>query len=247
MKRFEADRNLLIGTSGWSYDHWHGPFYPEHVPREHWLEYYARYFRSVEINNSFYRLPSESTLRSWYDAVPADFVFTVKASRFITHMKKLKDAEQSVPAFLQRISALGDKLGPVLMQLPPHWHFNAQRLRSFLDSLSDDFSYTFEFRDPSWLNEQCYALLSEHNAAFCIYELDDFQSPKAITADFVYVRLHGPERAYQGSYETRTLKSWAQEFSRWHRQGLSVYCYFDNDQFGYAAQNALELKSIIEK
>ncbi len=242
-----AHGNILIGTSGWSYDHWCGPFYPEALPTEHWLEYYARYFRSVEVNNSFYQLPTEKTLQNWCNAVPAGFVFTVKASRFITHMKKLKDSEQSMSTFLQRISVLGDRLGPVLLQLPPRWHFNAQRLASFINSLSSDFRYAFEFRDQSWLNEQTYALLSQHGVAFCIYELDGFLSPKEITTDFVYVRLHGPGEAYQGSYNTRTLSGWAGAFSTWLAQGRSIYCYFDNDQAGYAAQNALDLNSTLEK
>ncbi len=239
--------NILIGTSGWSYDHWQGPFYPENLPHEAWLKYYAGHFLSVEINNSFYRLPDKKTLQHWHDSVPADFVFTAKASRYITHMKKLKDPLESISAFFERISVLEDKLGPVLFQLPPHWGFNPQRLAAFLEALSSEFRYAFEFRDHSWLTEQTYELLSRYGAAFCIYELDRFLSPKKLTTDFVYVRLHGPNGPYQGSYDTRTLSGWAGAFSTWSAQNHTIYCYFDNDQAGYAAHNAQHLQSMLLK
>lgn len=242
-----ADRKMFIGTSGWSYDHWQGPFYPEKLASEERLQYYAERFKSVEINNSFYHLPDEETLRKWHDIVPDDFVFTAKGSRYITHMKKLKDPEASVSKFLQRISRLEEKLGPLLFQLPPRWHFNEQRLADFLAALSDEFRYAFEFRDPSWINEQTCELLARHQAAFCIYELDGFLSPKEITTDFVYVRLHGPGGPYQGDYDQGTLSGWAGAFSTWLGQDLAVHCYFDNDQAGYAARNALSLQSMLQK
>jgi len=237
---------VLVGTSGWSYEHWQGVFYPEELPADHWLAYYAQRFSSVEINNSFYHLPRKKTLRRWRDAVPDDFVFCAKASRYITHMKKLKDPAKSVSAFFGRISALGDKLGPVLFQLPPNWRFNAQRLSAFLEALSSEFRYAFEFRDHSWLNDETYALLARHDAAFCIYELDGFLSPREVTTDFVYVRLHGPDGPYQGSYDTRVLSGWAGAFSTWSAGGKAVYCYFDNDQAGYAANNALSLHAMLQ-
>jgi len=238
---------LLIGTSGWSYDHWSGPFYPEHLPSRERLPYYAERFRSVEINNAFYQLPDENTLRHWRDAVPRDFVFTVKASRYITHMKKLKDPAHSVSNFFHRISVLDDRLGPILFQLPPRWRFNPGRLGDFLDALGGGFRYAFEFRDPSWLNQEAFDLLAQHGAALCIYELDGFLSPKEITADFVYLRLHGPEGAYRGSYDQQTLSGWAGAFSQWRGQGRDLYCYFDNDQAGYAALNALSLRSMMDR
>ena len=232
-----------VGTSGWSYAHWKGPFYPQHLTASRMLEYYAQRFHCVEINNSFYRLPEEQTLRRWYDCTPDDFCFTVKASRYITHMKKLGEPLKTVPVLLDRVSALGDKLGPILFQLPPRWQFNGARLSEFLDTLSQDFRYAFEFRDHSWLNEYTFELLSRHAAAFCIYELDGFISPKQITADFIYVRLHGPDGAYQGKYDERTLAGWADAFSTWARDGQAVYCFFDNDQHGYAVQDALHLQA----
>jgi len=238
---------IYIGTSGWSYDHWKGPFYPKALPTDQMLEHYAQHFRSVEINSSFYRLPDRKTLRHWYDSTPNDFLFTAKASRYITHMKKLKDPLESAPAFLERISLLKDKLGPVLFQLPPRWHFNIERLGAFLDSLGNGFRYAFEFRDHSWLNREALELLTRHNAAFCIYELEGFSTQEVITADFIYVRLHGPDGAYQGSYSHKALSTWAETFTGWVLQGKQVYCYFDNDQLGYAAINADRLQKILSQ
>lgn len=238
---------ILIGTSGWSYDHWRGVFYPEELPVARRLAYYAEKFQSVEINSSFYHLPRKKTLRQWRDAVPDGFVFSAKASRYVTHMKKLREPEKSLHTFLDRIGVLEDKLGPVLFQLPPNWRFNVQRLAAFLAELSSEFSYAFEFRDRSWLNDETYALLARHNAAFCIYDLDGFLSPKKSTADFVYVRLHGPDGPYQGSYDTRALSGWAGAFSAWSAHDRRVYCYFDNDQAGYAARNAMSLSAMLRE
>ena len=237
---------IRIGTSGWSYDHWVGPFYPQDLAGDKRLAYYAEHFASVEINNSFYNLPSEKTLRAWRETVGREFVFSVKASRYITHMKKLKDPEQSVTTFLERIDALEDRLGPILFQLPPHWGFNPERLKGFLDALPDRFRYSFELRDHSWHNEEAYALLASHDAAFCIYDLDGFLSPKQVTTDFAYVRLHGPDGKYQGDYDASTLSGWAGAFSTWARQGTDVYCYFDNDDSGYAALNAARLAGMLD-
>jgi len=238
-------RQIHIGTSGWSYKHWKGPFYPGHLADERMLAYYAGHFRTTEINTSFYHLPARETLKLWHESTPADFLFSVKASRYITHMKKLKDPGQSVSAFLQRIRILGDKLGPILFQLPPRWRFNKERLAAFLDALSAEFSYAFEFRDRSWLNEETRELLSRYGAAFCIYELDGFLSPKEITSNLVYVRLHGPGGPYRGSYNDECLTGWAGDFARWTAQGHAVFCYFDNDERGYAARNAMRLRAML--
>jgi len=234
-----------IGTSGWSYDHWKGPFYPADLPDADMLDHYLKHFRSVEINNSFYHLPQRRTLAQWHDMTPADFVFSVKASRYITHMKKLNDAKASTRKFFERVTALENKLGPVLFQLPPRWQFNEERLEQFLGALSGDFRYTFEFRDQSWINDRCLELLARFDAAFCIYELDSYLSPKHITTDFIYIRLHGPGGAYQGNYDTRTLSSWAGAISTWTDKGFKVYCYFDNDEGGYAALNGLRLREML--
>ncbi|MGD2111878.1 MAG: DUF72 domain-containing protein [Gammaproteobacteria bacterium] len=238
--------NLCIGTSGWSYPHWRGPFYPRDLPGGRLLEFYARHLRSTEINNSFYQLPQAQTLRQWRDVVPRDFVFAVKASRFITHMKKLRDPEASTARFLQRVRTLGRRLGPILYQLPPHWRFDESRLAQLLETLPDSRRHAFEFRDRSWHDRRCYRLLRDHNAAFCIYDLDGFVSPRQVTADFVYVRLHGPNGPYQGRYTARTLAGWAGAFSTWLAMDKDVYCYFDNDEAGYAIEDALRLQRMLE-
>ena len=232
---------FLIGTSGWSYPHWHGPFYPRDMRHGCELAYYAGHFDSVEINSTFYRLPDRSMLRTWRDAVPGDFVFAVKASRYITHMKKLSAPGAALKTFFRRIEALGDKLGPVLFQLPPHWHCNPQRLASFLGSLSSHFRYAFEFRDQSWLTCEIYELLARRNAGLCIYELGKFRSPILVTSKLVYVRLHGPSAPYQGCYDRHALARWAKRIRAWSSEGQSACCYFDNDQLAYAALNARDL------
>jgi uncharacterized protein YecE (DUF72 family) len=239
-----SEQTIYIGTSGWQYDHWQEPFYPEDLPKSRFLEFYAEHFQTVEINNSFYQLPSAETLTHWREATPPEFRFSVKASRYITHMKKLKDPAEPVSNFLKRVELLADKLGPILFQLPPNWHFNRERLSSFLEVLPGDFKYTFELRDPSWLNPDAYELLATHNAAFCIYEFNGRLSPKEITADFIYIRLHGPDGPYQGRYDISVLAGWAGALSTWSSQGRQIYCYFDNDQAGYAVQNALQLQQM---
>jgi uncharacterized protein YecE (DUF72 family) len=236
---------IHIGTSGWHYDHWRGPFYPEDLAKRDFLEYYMRRFHTVEINNSFYQLPKDKTLALWRETVPKGFVFTVKASRYITHMKKLKDPEDSLATFLQRVEALDDKLGPILFQLPPRWRFNPKRLHDFLSALPQGRRYAFEFRDPSWYESEAYEALCEHGAAFCMYELGGRLSPKKVTADFIYIRLHGPGDAYQGQYESGVLAGWAGAVSTWARQGKEIFCYFDNDEAGYAARDAARLQEMV--
>jgi uncharacterized protein YecE (DUF72 family) len=236
---------IHIGTSGWHYAHWKGPFYPADMRPEDFLEFYVRRFHTVEINNSFYRLPDKKTFLDWSRSVPGNFIFSVKASRYITHMKKLKDPEQPVARFMENVAALRDKLGPVLFQLPPNWNVNTERLRSFLEALPGDQRYAFEFRDTSWFDQDVYDLLAGSGAAFCIYELEGSISPKKVTAGFVYVRLHGPGGKYRGQYDARTLSGWAGAFSVWASKGKDVYCYFDNDEAGYAAQDAMKLQEMV--
>jgi uncharacterized protein YecE (DUF72 family) len=199
----------------------------------------------VEINNSFYRLPQKKTFEQWRNTVPSGFIFAVKASRFITHMKKLKDPETALATFMERISGLGEKLGPILFQLPPYWRLNLERLEVFLAALPNGYRYAFEFRDPTWFHPAVYQALAEHEAAFCLYELAGLRSPIELTADFTYLRLHGPGDAYSGCYPTETLKQWADAFLNWAKASKEVYCYLDNDELGYAAQNAAELKNLV--
>jgi len=238
---------IHIGTSGWHYDHWQGPFYPAELPSGAWLAYYAEHLATVEVNNSFYQLPEAETLRNWRATAPEGFMFAAKASRYMTHMKKLKDPQDPLATFLGRMDELGDRLGPILFQLPPNWKLNRERLHAFLKTLPNAYRFAFEFRDPSWFDERVYDMLAQHNAAFCIYELNGRLAPKKITADWTYVRLHGPGDAYQGNYDMQTLAGWMGAFSSWMHQGKEVYCYFDNDQAGYAVQNALALQEMAGK
>jgi uncharacterized protein YecE (DUF72 family) len=237
--------SLYIGTSGWHYEHWKGPFYEPDLADDRLLEDYARQFGSVEINNSFYRLPPSKTFEEWRESVPEGFVFAVKASRFITHMKKLKEPRQPLAQLMENAGYLGTKLGPVLFQLPPRWRLNLERLRSFLGTLPKGQRFAFEFRDHSWIDEHVLSALSERGAAFCIFDLDGWLSPREVTADFVYIRLHGPDGPYRGQYSTRTLAGWAGAISTWSSQGKDVYCYFDNDESGYAPQDALRLRDMV--
>jgi len=236
---------LWIGTSGWHYPHWVGPFYPPGLRAAQFLEYYAARFRSVEINNSFYQLPSVADLRRWKSAVPEGFLFAVKASRYITHMKKLKDPAVTCQKFFDRVAALEEALGPVLFQLPPRWRVDTERLAAFLEGLPGGLRYAFEFRDPSWFNAEVEALLQQHGAAVCIFDLAGYLSPRLVTAGFVYVRLHGPAGRYQGTYSSQTLAGWARQIEAWRRSGRDVYCYFDNDEAGYAIRDARRLAEMV--
>lgn len=232
---------INIGTSGWHYLHWKGPYYPDDLSPLKFLEYYMEDFSTVEINNTFYKLPKASTLKNWKKAVPKNFVFSVKMSRYITHTKKLKDPKTPLRKFFSRIKHLKGNLGIILIQLPPHWSLNFERLNSFVKALPKGYRFAFEFRQESWLCDEVFALLKKHGHAFCIYEFDRMKTDKIITAKFVYIRLHGPKGAYQGKYSSRALSTWAKDIKRWRRQGKEIFCYFDNDEKGYAPQNALTL------
>ena len=214
---------------------------------EEFLPFYARHFGTVEINNTFYHLPASHTLREWEKETPHNFLFTCKGSRFITHMKKLKDPEQSIERFLETITVLRHKRGPILFQLPPRWRMNVLRLEEFLKVLPKTFRYAFEFRDESWFAQPVYDLLTKYHAAFCLYHLAGRWAPEIVTTDFVYIRLHGPGKAYQGRYHFQTLRLWANKCYSWAESGKNVYCYFDNDQEGYAPINALALQTRVQR
>lgn len=235
-----------IGTSGWHYSHWRGPFYPTDLAPGRMLRWYADSFDTVEINNSFYRLPTTAALETWCRETPEQFCFAVKASRYITHNLKLKNPEQANENFLSQIEILGKRLGPILFQLPPGWKLNLDRLEEFLRVLPKTHRYTFEFRNPTWQVREVYETLRRHGAALCIHEIAGFQCPIEVTADFTYIRLHGPGKEYQGDYSQSTLRTWAQRIERWHMELAHVFLYFDNDQSGFAAKNALELKRMVE-
>ncbi|HLN98552.1 MAG TPA: DUF72 domain-containing protein [Pyrinomonadaceae bacterium] len=235
---------VYVGTSGWHYKHWRSVFYPIDLPASEMLRFYARHFDTVELNNSFYHLPTPATFDAWRDNSPDKFVFAVKGSRFITHMKKLKDPESSTEKFFLNAGRLERKLGPILFQLPPRWNVNVERLANFLDALPAGHQYVVEFRDESWLVPQVYDLLQRHNTAFCIHDLGGRQTPLELTAGFTYIRFHGPTAAkYSGSYSLRALENWADTISLWRNSGRTVYVYFNNDAGGAAIENASTLKT----
>ena len=229
----------LIGTSGWSYRHWRGIFYPPELRPGKWLEFYQQKFDTVEINSSFYRLPTEATFVNWANRSKENFVFAVKASRFITHVKRLKEPEESVRLFLDRANQLGDKLGPILFQLPPGFSANPARLEAILQLKPEHQRWAFEFRDPSWFIPEVYRILERYGAAFCIYHLAGRDCPLAVTADWVYLRFHGDW--YTTRYSLEELEVWAGRLQRWLNEGRDCFAYFNNDTAGYAIQNAQEL------
>ena len=209
------------------------------------FEFYARHFNTVEINNSFYRLPSATTFDTWRESSPESFCYAVKASRFITHMKKLKDPESSSSKFFLVAERLRKKLGPVLFQLPPRWKVNVERFSEFLEALPRGHKYVIEFRDESWFVKQVFELMRKHNVAFCIHDFADMKVPNEITADFTYIRFHGPTSAkYFGSYSDAQLRTWATRIEEWRKRLRAVYVYFNNDPGGEAVKNAMTLKSL---
>lgn len=237
---------IRIGTSGFHYKHWVGTFYPPQTPPSRMLQYYLLHFDTVELNNSFYKLPSEEAFENWRNATPRRFLFAVKGSRFITHNKKLTDPRNALDNLIPRAEKLGSKLGPILFQLPPKWRCNVERLEEFLQVLPRKHRYAFEFREDSWHCSEVLEVLRRYNAAYCMYELAGFSTQPEITADWTYIRLHGPEGKYQGSYSDETLQRWAADLDRWSSRLKAAYVYFDNDQAGYAATNALRLKQFVE-
>lgn len=237
---------IWVGTSGWQYEHWIGPFYPPGTASSAFLPFYARHFASVEINSSFYGLPKATSLQSWLECTPPDFIFACKASRYITHMKKLKDPQAGLAAFFAAIEPLTPKLGPILFQLPPHWRCNLARLEEFLQAVPARHRAAFEFRDESWLTAETFGLLQKHGAACCCYDLAGREALNDISGDFCYVRLHGPGAAYQGCYGDDALLEWARRLIAWSETGRDCYCYFDNDEKGYATRNAASLLTFLK-
>jgi uncharacterized protein YecE (DUF72 family) len=236
----------LIGTSGWSYKHWRGPFYPKGMAKgADQLRFYAERLGTVEVNGTFYRLIEADTFRRWRAETPKGFVFACKGSRYLTHMKRLKDAGQGVGRFFERVEALEDRLGPVVFQLPGRFRPDRDRLAAFLEALPRRHRYAFEFRDPAWFEPEVLKLLAERDVALCLYEFAGQQAPLEVTASFVYIRLHGPDGPYRGSYDDNALQGWAGRIGRWTKKGLDVYCYFDNDDRAFAPKNALRLKELL--
>jgi uncharacterized protein YecE (DUF72 family) len=235
-----------IGTSGWHYERWRGLFYPEKLAKARWLEFYAGHFTTVELNNTFYRLPSENAFHTWRNSTPADFTFAVKVSRFITHIKRLKDVGEPVERFIARAGILGNKLGPLLYQLPPNMHRNDDRLESFLSTLPRGVRHVIEFRHESWLDEGVFAILRKYNVGFCVFDMPDVTCPIVATADFAYIRLHGSTGLYFSCYSDGELMSWAKRLKNLAQSLKAVYVYFNNDAEAYAVSNARTLRTYLE-
>lgn len=235
---------ILIGTSGWSYSHWEEVFYPKKLPSGKWLSFYSRHFSTVEINNSFYRLPRKETFENWKMQVPQNFIFAVKASRFITHIKKLNEVEEPFNHLWENSKDLGKKLGPILFQFPPNWKKNKERLKAFLGMLPGHY-YAFEFRNESWFSAEIFGLLRDKNAALCITSSPSFPSSREITAPYTFIRMHGGKELYGSNYSERELKEWVKFILALKENKITVYVYFNNDAYGYAVKNALRLKELL--
>ena len=234
--------DIRIGTSGWHYNDWSGRYYPAGLPKSKWFEYYAKDFDTVEINNTFYQLPKEQTFKNWHEQAPTNFLFTVKANRFITHIKRLKEPEEPLERFLERARLLKKKLGPVLYQLPPSMHKDLGRLKSFLKALPRKKQSVFEFRHKSWFSDDTYELLNKFSVGFCVHDMVGVPTPQIITGDIIYVRFHGPTGKYEGNYTKVMLKNWADWIKEHTQKVRSVYAYFNNDIHAYAVYNAKTLK-----
>lgn len=238
--------SVRIGTTGWHYRHWLGTFYPPELSPDAMLAYYGKHFHTVEVNYTFYHLPDAAAVAAWRSAVEEDFTFAVKASRYLTHMKKLKDPQQPMTLLCERLAPLGHTLGPILFQLPPRWHRNTERLAALLADLPPGRRYAFEFRDPSWFATEVYALLAEHGAALCWYDRFGERTALVRTADLIYLRMHGPAGAMERPYGDRELAAWASAIGDWSARGVDVYVYFNNDPFGHAPHDAMRLMAMLE-
>jgi len=233
---------IRIGTSGWVYSHWKGRFYPADLRADDRLPYYVTRFDTVELNTTFYGTPRPKTLKHWRETAPKGFLFAMKASRYLTHLKRLQPDRASLRKFIRVAEALGDRLGPILFQLPPRFPCDEERLATFLDLLPSGFRYAFEFRDPSWYNDRVYALLRRRRIALCVSDLKGTTSPLVATARWVYVRLHGPaKQAYRGRYKASALHRWRDRIAAWRQEGRRVFVYFDNDEKAFAAADGLRL------
>jgi len=237
---------VRIGTSGWMYKDWRGLFYPQSLPTKEWLRYYMQHFDTVEVNNTFYHLPLSQTFDRWREMAPRGFLYAVKASRLITHYRKLENAAEPLQNLLERTRRLGPHLGPILYQLPPRWPCDLPRLREFLRQLPSDLDHIFEFRDPSWCREEVRSLLTERNIGFCIHDLRGFECPHWVTSSVVYLRFHGPgEARYTGRYDVESLQVWAEWIAACRQNGYRVFAYFNNDYEGHAITNARELQELL--
>lgn len=232
-----------IGTSGWVYSHWRERFYPKSLPQAEWFAHYCRSFDTVEINYTFYRLPQAEVFDHWAQQAPRNFLYAVKASRFLTHMKKLRDPEEPLERLLSRAKRLGKHLGPVLYQLPPGWHRDLKRLDAFCAALPRRRPQAMEFRDPDWLCEETFALLQRRRVALCLHDGLP-KHPRVVTAGFTYLRFHGTGQK-DGNYSRAALRAWAKWMRDTLQRGVSIYAYFNNDPSAHAVRNALALREML--
>lgn len=235
----------FIGTSGWHYGDWRGRFYPQGMPSIEYLDYYSRFFNTVELNGVFYRMPKPSAVTHWYQVTPKQFRFAYKASRFITHIKKLKEPREPLRLMYRMADRLKEKLAVILFQLPPHWSVDLERLKHFLSALPTGYRHVMEFRHPSWFVPEVYELLDRYRVALCFYDMKGEPSPRVLTAPWVYMRMHGPSSLYGGDYQDTALKPLAKDVKQWAKRQKAVYVYFNNDRQGYAIQNAKRLLELV--
>ena len=239
---------VKIGCSGFMYDDWKGSFYPDELSRKLWFEYYCKKFSTVELNVTFHRVPEKETFSRWYSETPGGFTLSLKGSRFITHVKKLKSPIEPLDVFFSRAKALKEKLGVILWQFPPDFKADAEKLRKFIEVLSQyKAKNTFEFRDKSWINKKIISLLGKNNISMCIADQPDFLCDLPATADFVYIRRHSADGKYVSCYNKEQLKIDAKLVNKFIKQGKDVFMYFNNDALGNAPKNAMELRKILKK
>lgn len=236
---------IYIGTSGFSYEHWKERFYPDNVKSKEWLEYYCRFFDTVELNSTFYHLPAERVVQSWHNRAPADFTYAVKASRYITHRLKLMNIREPLKRFYQRVIYFKKKLGPILFQLPPSLKPDLERLDNFCKILKKGYRYVIEFRHESWHDDDAIKLLRKYNVCACFVSMPGLESIEEVTSDFVYVRFHGAAQLYASKYTDKQLTDWAKLFKEYLKQKLDIYAYFNNDYNAFAVENALKLKKML--
>ncbi len=237
---------VKVGCSGFMYDHWRGVFYPEGISKKQWFQYYTGVFDTVELNVTFYRLPKRESFAGWYEKSPQGYTFSIKGSRYITHIKRLKGPEEAVERFFDVAVNLRDKLSVVLWQFPPGFGLDYNRLKNFLYLLRGyGVRHAFEFRHPDWIVPEVTSLLREEGHALCMADWPEFINELPVTADFVYMRRHGHGGRYDSCYSVKELRKDASRIKGYLKRGLDVYMYFNNDAFGYAPKNAVELKGLL--
>lgn len=244
----KKEGHLFAGTSGWVYPHWKGMFYPGNLPEKEKLNFFSRHFNSVELNYSFYRLPKPEIFQTWREKTPPGFIFSVKVSRFITHIKRMNEIDKSWMDFLKKAKELSGKLGPFLFQFPPNFRMNEKNFirieyffSRFLGRKRKIIRFAFEFRDKSWENDRLYVLFKKYSVCKVIADYGNFPKKENITSDFLYIRMHGPKEKFSSEYKKNYLRKIAKKILKWKRQGMDIYIYFNNDTQGFAVKNAKQI------